>query len=332
MDPMIPLARRALRIDHTLLRNGAAWGNKANKGETPTRHARSTLATVVQPHMPIVASNSSRSISNTSRPRSRPPPPGPRTPAGQSAPPAPPGPGRLQGHRQRHHTSRATRAMLTIGPLLARAATLHQFDTDAVGCSDITQQAPPDPFLQCHGKAHPFGVQLVAEGAQVAVIDEAEVVSPPSIVAGVIGVRLNLSGSRRILAGALAPNDQGLAPKLKEDLGGTTGDRVGHDVGTKHLHVPVGRVLRALANDVDMIKCEGGIAHGGGSFCEQVRVLGVEDVQCIVLYRRPFMKRVPVTLRQRTPTRLPLSALDEFDNVAVGILDHGNSGPGPDGS
>ena len=29
--------------------------------------------------------------------------------------------------------------------------------------------------------------------------------------------------------------------------------------------------------------------------------------------------------------RCPLPALDEFDNVAIGILDHGNSGPGPDG-
>src|SRR5215471_16814975 len=29
--------------------------------------------------------------------------------------------------------------------------------------------------------------------------------------------------------------------------------------------------------------------------------------------------------------RLPLPALDEFDNVAIGIFDHGNGGPGPDG-
>src|SRR2546430_12600301 len=31
-------------MPHTLSRNGAAWGNKANKGETPTRHSRSTLS------------------------------------------------------------------------------------------------------------------------------------------------------------------------------------------------------------------------------------------------------------------------------------------------
>src|SRR5215813_4246315 len=28
--------------------------------------------------------------------------------------------------------------------------------------------------------------------------------------------------------------------------------------------------------------------------------------------------------------RFPLPALDEFDNVAIGIFDHGNGGPGPD--
>src|SRR6266571_9038555 len=152
--------------------------------------------------------------------------------------------------------------------LHAGASALYQFDTDAVGCCDITQQSPPDPFLQCHGKAHPFGAQLVAEGAQVAVIEEAEVIGTPCIVAGVIGVRLNLSGSRGGLAGTLAPNDKGLATNLEEDLGGTACDRVGNDIGTKHLHVPVGRVLRALTNDMDVIKFECWIAHGCCSSCQ----------------------------------------------------------------
>jgi hypothetical protein len=117
-------------------------------------------------------------------------------------------------------------------------------------------------------------------------------------VAGVIGVRLNLAGSRGGLAGTLAPNDKGLATNLEEDLGGTACDRVGNDIGAKHLHIPVGRVLRALTNDVDVIKCECWITHGCGSFCQQVRVSGVEDVQRIVSYRHPFMKRVPVILRR----------------------------------
>jgi hypothetical protein len=43
----------------------APWS--AAKGETPTRHSRSTLSTVVRPHMPMVASNSSCSITNSAR-------------------------------------------------------------------------------------------------------------------------------------------------------------------------------------------------------------------------------------------------------------------------
>jgi hypothetical protein len=101
-------------------------------------------------------------------------------------------------------------------PHQAGESALHQFDTDAVGCCDITQQSPPDPFLQGHGKAHHFRAQLVAEGAQVTVVEEAEVIGPPGIVAGVISVRLYFSGSRGSLAGPLAPNDQGLATKLEE--------------------------------------------------------------------------------------------------------------------
>src|SRR5215216_5803847 len=103
-------------------------------------------------------------------------------------------------------------------------------------------------------------------------IDEAEVIGPPGIVAGVIGVRLNLSGSRGGLAGTLAPNDKGLATNLEEDLGGTTCDCVGNDIGTEHLYIPVGRVLRALTNDVDVIKFECWIAHGGCSSCQQARL------------------------------------------------------------
>ncbi len=101
---------------------------------------------------------------------------------------------------------------------MLRALALHQFDTNAVGRRDITQLSPPDAFLQRHGKAHPFGAQLVAEGAQVAAIDEAEVIGAPFIVAGVIGVRLNRLGGRRRLAGTLAANDKGLATNLDENL------------------------------------------------------------------------------------------------------------------
>ena len=102
-------------------------------------------------------------------------------------------------------------------PRQAGESALHQFDPDAVGCCDITQQSPPDPFLQGHGNAHPLRAQLVAEGAPVIVVEEAEGIGPPGMVAGVISVRLSCSGSRGSLAGPLTPNDQGLATQLEED-------------------------------------------------------------------------------------------------------------------
>ena len=64
-------------------------------------------------------------------------------------------------------------------PQQAGESALHQFDTDAVGCGDITQPPPPDPFLQGQGQAHPLSAQLIAEGAPVIVVEEAEVIGPP---------------------------------------------------------------------------------------------------------------------------------------------------------
>jgi hypothetical protein len=125
--------------------------------------------------------------------------------------------GDAMGRRQRHHTRISSCARSEHGPTTGRGSALHQFDTDAVGCGDITQPSPPDLFLQGHGNAHPLSAQLVAEGAPVPVVEEAEGISPPGIVAGVISVRLSCSGSRGSLAGPLAPNDQGLATKLEED-------------------------------------------------------------------------------------------------------------------
>lgn len=56
--------------------------------------------------------------------------------------------------------------------------------------------------------------------------------------------------------------DQGhrASRRLAIELGGAR-DRVGNDIGTQHLHVPVRRVLRTLADDVDVIELECGIAH-----------------------------------------------------------------------
>jgi hypothetical protein len=60
-------------------------GNKARQGETPTRHSRSTLATVARPPMPIVASSYRAASPTSSTLRSHPPPLSARISAGPSA-------------------------------------------------------------------------------------------------------------------------------------------------------------------------------------------------------------------------------------------------------
>ena len=69
-------------------------------------------------------------------------------------------------------------------------------------------------------------------------------IGPPGIVAGEIGIRLYRTGGCGGFAGTVAANDQGLATQLEENLGGAVRHLVGDDIGAKHLHVPVGRVLR----------------------------------------------------------------------------------------
>ena len=103
-------------------------------------------------------------------------------------------------------------------------------------------------------------------------IDEAEVIGTPCIVAREIGMRLYRTGGRRGFAGTLAANDQGLATNRDEDLWGAVRHRVGNDIGTKHLHVPMSQVLWALAHDVDVIKFECWIAHCCCSSCQQARL------------------------------------------------------------
>ena len=72
----------------------------------------------------------------------------------------------------------------------------------------------------------------------------------PSIVALEISIRLYRTGRRGSFAGTWATNDQGLATKRDAYLWGAVRHRVGNDLGAKHLHVPVSRVLRPLADDV----------------------------------------------------------------------------------
>ena len=100
-------------------------------------------------------------------------------------------------------------------------------------------------------------------------VKEAKVISPPGIVAGEIGKRSDRTGRCGGFAGPVAANNQGLPPQLEENLRRAVRHLVGDDLGAKHLHVPVGRVVRVLADDVDVIEGECGIAHGDSAFSQQ---------------------------------------------------------------
>jgi hypothetical protein len=121
---------------------------------------------------------------------------------------------------------------------------------------------PTVALLECHGKLHALGTQLIVEGTQIAVIQKTEMICPPGVVAGKARKWLDRTCGHGGFALPVAANDQGLAAQLKENLRRAIGDRVGDDLGAKHLDVPVGRLMRGLADDVDVIKGECGIAHG----------------------------------------------------------------------
>src|SRR5437868_14873114 len=78
------------------------------------------------------------------------------------------------------------RVMLLIGRL--PFSTLHDFDADPVGRRDIAQETPADALLQFDRKVDALRAQPGTKGGEVAVIQKAEMVRAPFIVAGVIGV------------------------------------------------------------------------------------------------------------------------------------------------
>src|SRR5438067_3365979 len=67
-------------------------------------------------------------------------------------------------------------------------STLHDFDADPVGRGDIAQETPADAFLQFDREVDALRAQSGAEGGEIAVIQKAEMVGTPFIMAGIIGV------------------------------------------------------------------------------------------------------------------------------------------------
>src|SRR5437764_11484769 len=91
------------------------------------------------------------------------------------------------------------RVMLLIVDLLP-FSTLHDFDADPVGRDDIAQETPADAFLQFDREVDALRAQSGAEGGEIAVIQKAEMVGTPIIMAGIIGVGPDRAGRRRVLA------------------------------------------------------------------------------------------------------------------------------------
>ena len=78
---------------------------------------------------------------------------------------------------------RCRRTRLTRGAPAGHRSTGHQLDADPVGCGNITQQAAVGPVLERDREGRALRLQLVAESAQVAGVEEAEMVRAPFIMA-----------------------------------------------------------------------------------------------------------------------------------------------------
>src|SRR5207248_7967412 len=97
-------------------------------------------------------------------------------------------------------------------------STLHDFDADPVGRRDIAQETPADALLQFDRKADALRAQPGTEGGEIALIEKAEMIGAPPVVAGEIGVGPDRAGRRGILARALAADQDGHAAQPDKDL------------------------------------------------------------------------------------------------------------------
>jgi hypothetical protein len=151
------------------------------------------------------------------------------------------------------------RVMLLID--LLPFSTLHDFDADPVGRRDIAQETPADALLQLDRKANALGAQLGTERSEVALIQKAEMIRAPPIVAGEIGVWPDRPSRRGTLARALAADQDRHAAQLDKDLRRAARDGIAGNPRTEHLDIPSRRGMRVLADDVDVIEFECRIAH-----------------------------------------------------------------------
>src|SRR4030095_9558567 len=113
---------------------------------------------------------------------------------------------------------------------------------------------------------------------------------PPGVVAGKARKWLDRMCRHGGFALPVAANDQSLAAPRKEKLPRAISNLVGNNLGAKHLDVPVGRLVRGVADDVDVIKGECGITHGDKTSSQQCTV-GASNfpplqMRCAILHVR----------------------------------------------
>src|SRR5436190_4649736 len=151
------------------------------------------------------------------------------------------------------------RVMLLID--LLPFSTLHDFDADPVGRSDIAQETPADALLQFDRKVDALRAQLGTERGKIALVQKPEMIRAPRIVAGKIGIWPDRPRRRRILTRALAADQDRHAAQLDKNLRRAARDGIASDSRAEHLDIPSRRGMRVLADDVDVIELEGRIAH-----------------------------------------------------------------------
>src|SRR6266404_153369 len=65
---------------------------------------------------------------------------------------------------------------------------LHQLDADAVRCRDVAQETAVHALLQLDRESDILGPKPGAKGGEIALIEEAEMVGSPRVVAGEVGI------------------------------------------------------------------------------------------------------------------------------------------------
>src|SRR5712671_106386 len=138
---------------------------------------------------------------------------------------------------------------------------LHQFDADAIGCGDVAQEAAVHSSFQLDGEGHALAAELDAECFEIAPVQEAEMVGPPGVMAGKVGILPNGPAGSGVLTRPLAADQYRHAAEIDKDLRGAARDRIRGDRRAEHLDIPIGRRFRIFADDVHMIEFECGIAH-----------------------------------------------------------------------